>query len=32
MNMGPGPGKDSFARDGFNVLGKQILKKVDEEG
>jgi hypothetical protein len=32
MNSGPGPGKDSFARDGFNIMGKQQIKKVDEEG
>jgi hypothetical protein len=32
MNMGPPSGKDSFARDGFNIMGKQQMKKVDEEG
>lgn len=29
---GPGPSQDSFRRDGFNILGKEPVKKVDEEG
>jgi hypothetical protein len=29
---GPGPSADSFRKDGFNIMGKQPVKVVDEEG
>ena len=30
---GPGPKQlESFQRDGFNIMGKQAMKKEDDEG